>query len=102
MIAHRGVSVLECKNICPAFVVAGNRSCYGIENDIRVIKDGSFIAMHDDTAEKVSLGACNISIFNCNYTMLRRRKCIAQISCIYIVLICKKKRLVDTSRFLMK
>ena len=62
MIAHRGVSGLERENTYPAFVAAGNRSYYGIETDIQVIRDGSFIAMHDDTTERVSLGACNINV----------------------------------------
>jgi hypothetical protein len=31
MIAHRGVSGIECENTAAAFVAAGNRSYYGIE-----------------------------------------------------------------------
>lgn len=62
MIAHRGVSSLERENTNPAFVAAGNRSYYGIETDIQVIKDGSFVAMHDDTIKRVSLGACDVNV----------------------------------------
>ncbi len=62
MIAHRGASSLERENTNPAFVAAGNRSYYGIETDIQVIKDGSFVAMHDDTIERVSLGACDVNV----------------------------------------
>ncbi len=62
IIAHRGVSGLERENTYPAFVAAGNRSYYGIETDIQVIGDGSFIAIHDDTTERVSLGTSNINV----------------------------------------
>lgn len=49
MIAHRGVSKLECQNTVPAFVAAGNRSYFGIETDVHVTADGKFIIHHDDT-----------------------------------------------------
>ncbi len=49
MIAHRGVSGLECQNTIPAFVAAGNRSYFGIETDVHVTIDGKFIIHHDDT-----------------------------------------------------
>ena len=62
IIAHRGVSGIERENTFPAFVAAGNRSYYGIETDIQVISDRSFIAMHDDTTQRVSGGAHNINI----------------------------------------
>lgn len=55
MIAHRGVSKLERENTCPAFVAAGNRSYFGIETDIQVIADGTFVAMHDDDTARVCL-----------------------------------------------
>ena len=56
IIAHRGLSGIECENTNAAFVAAGNRSYYGIETDIQVIADGSFVAMHDDDTERVCLG----------------------------------------------
>ncbi|MBE5766352.1 MAG: hypothetical protein E7335_04175 [Clostridiales bacterium] len=62
MIAHRGVSKLERENTCASFIAAGNRSYYGIETDILVTGDGNFVAMHDDTAERVTLGACKANI----------------------------------------
>ena len=62
MIAHRGVSKLERENTCASFIAAGNRSYYGIETDILVTGDGNFVAMHDDTAERVTLGACKADI----------------------------------------
>ena len=54
MVAHRGVSGLECENTNAAFVAAGNRSYYGIETDIHVTADGKFAVIHDDRTGKVS------------------------------------------------
>lgn len=48
MIAHRGVSALECENTGAAFIAAGSRSYYGIETDIRPSKDGRLVIYHDD------------------------------------------------------
>lgn len=54
MIAHRGVSGLECENTNAAFVAAGNRSYFGIETDVHVTADGKFAVIHDDTTGRVS------------------------------------------------
>ena len=54
MVAHRGVSGLECENTNAAFVAAGNRSYYGIETDVHVTADGHFVVIHDDRTGKVS------------------------------------------------
>lgn len=54
MVAHRGVSKLECENTAPAFVAAGNRSYYGIETDVHITEDGKFILHHDDTAYRLT------------------------------------------------
>ena len=54
MVAHRGVSGLECENTCAAFVAAGNRSYYGIETDVHVTADGQFVVIHDDKTGRVS------------------------------------------------
>lgn len=54
VIAHRGVSGLECENTCAAFVAAGNRSYFGIETDTHVTADGKFVVIHDDFTGKVS------------------------------------------------
>ena len=62
IIAHRGVCGLERENTYPAFLAAANRSYYGIETDIQVMADGNFIAMHDDTLWRVSLGASDLSV----------------------------------------
>ncbi len=60
MIAHRGVSGLECENTCAAFVAAGNRSYWGIETDVHVTADGKFAIIHDDETGRVSPG--NLSV----------------------------------------
>ena len=54
LIAHRGVSGLECENSCAAFVAAGNRSYFGIETDVHVTKDGKYVVIHDDRTGRVS------------------------------------------------
>ena len=60
VIAHRGVSALECENTCAAFVAAGNRSYFGIETDTHVTADGKFVIIHDDFTGNVS--NVNISV----------------------------------------
>ena len=54
MVAHRGVSGLECENTCAAFVAAGNRSYYGIECDTHMTTDGKFVIIHDRNTQRVS------------------------------------------------
>ena len=54
VIAHRGLSGLECENTNAAFVAAGNRSYYGIETDIRRTADGRFVVCHDNDLFRVS------------------------------------------------
>ena len=54
MVAHRGVSGLECENTNAAFVAAGNRSYYGIETDIHRTSDGRFVVCHDDDLRRVA------------------------------------------------
>lgn len=55
MIAHRGFSGKEAENTCGAFIAAGNRECYyGIETDIHVTQDGSFVLIHDDDTARVA------------------------------------------------
>lgn len=53
MIAHRGVSGLERENTCPAFLVAGAKSYYGIETDVHVTADGEIIVFHDDSLKRL-------------------------------------------------
>ena len=54
MVAHRGMSGLETENTTAAFVAAGNRSYYGMENDIRFTRDGKIVVMHDEHPERIS------------------------------------------------
>lgn len=70
MIAHRGVSKLECENTVPAFVAAGNRSYYGIETDVHVTKDGKLILHHDDTAYRLT-GVGDVYMEQTNFDELR-------------------------------
>lgn len=68
MVAHRGVSALECENTCAAFIAAGNRSYYGIETDVHVTADGKFVTIHDDDTGRVS--DMNISVEGSTYEAL--------------------------------
>ena len=54
MIAHRGLSGLECENTNAAFVAAGLRSYYGIETDVHITADGKFIIIHDDDLKRIA------------------------------------------------
>ena len=54
VIAHRGLSGIEKENTCPAFVLAGSKSYYGIETDIHVTTDGKFLVCHDDNIQRVT------------------------------------------------
>jgi len=60
IIAHRGVSGLECENTNAAFVAAGNRSYFGIETDVHVTRDGKYIIIHDDNTKRVSRVDLNV------------------------------------------
>ncbi len=54
MVAHRGVSGIECENTNAAFVAAANRSYFGIETDVHATADGKYVLFHDDNTERVS------------------------------------------------
>ena len=54
VVAHRGASGLECENTNASFIVAGNRSYYGIETDIHRTADGKFVVIHDGNLKRVS------------------------------------------------
>ncbi len=70
MIAHRGVSGLECENTNAAFVAAGNRSYFGIETDVHVTGDGKFVIIHDETTERVTRGDHNLNVEASDYAAL--------------------------------
>lgn len=69
MIAHRGLSGLECENTCAAFVAAGNRDYFGIETDVHKTADGKFVVIHDDDTARVS--AQNIAVEASCFEVLR-------------------------------
>ncbi len=70
LIAHRGVSGLECENTNAAFVAAGNRSYWGIETDVHKTADGQFVIIHDDDTKRVS--GEYLSVENSTYDMLSK------------------------------
>lgn len=48
IIAHRGYSKYELENTNEAFLAAANRSYFGIETDVTLIKDRAMVLFHDD------------------------------------------------------
>lgn len=69
LIAHRGLSGIECENTAAAFVAAGNRDYFGIETDVHRTKDGKFIIIHDDKTGRVSPD--NLSVESSTFSELR-------------------------------
>ncbi len=53
MVAHRGVSGLECENTAAAFIAAGNRSYWGVETDIYRTIDRQFMCNHDGRTGRI-------------------------------------------------
>ena len=53
MVAHRGVSGLECENTAAAFIAAGNRSYWGVETDIWRTADNQFMCNHDGRTGRI-------------------------------------------------
>lgn len=70
IIAHRGLSHIECENSMPAFVAAGNRSYFGIETDVHVTSDGRYIIIHDDSTGRVAAGR-DLPVEETDYDTLR-------------------------------
>lgn len=54
MIAHRGLSKIECENTIAAFIAACNRSYFGTECDIHLTKDKVFVLSHDHNTQRLS------------------------------------------------
>ena len=52
-IAHRGASKEEKQNTVAAFRRASESGIYGIETDVRITKDGVFVAFHDKSATRL-------------------------------------------------
>lgn len=53
-IAHRGFSHKKKQNTIDAFQYASESDAYGVETDVRITKDGVFIAFHDKSAARLS------------------------------------------------
>ena len=53
MVAHRGVSGLECENTAAAFIAAGNRSFWGVETDIWRTIDRQYMCNHDGRTGRI-------------------------------------------------
>ena len=69
MIAHRGVSGLECENTAAAFVAAGNRSYYGVETDLWRTADGRLLCNHDGRTGRIC--ASDLEIEQTPFDVLR-------------------------------
>ena len=52
-IAHRGSSKEKMQNTVAAFQSAAESSVYGVETDVRITKDGIFVAFHDKSATRL-------------------------------------------------
>lgn len=72
MIAHRGVSGLETENTKEAFILAGNKTYFGIETDVHVTKDGKFLICHDDNILRVT--GVDLVIEESNYEDIIKHK----------------------------
>lgn len=59
MVAHRGVSGIECENTAAAFIAAGNRTYFGIETDIWRTSDGAFVCNHDGRTGRI----CDVDLY---------------------------------------
>ena len=76
MIAHRGYSKNELENTKEAFLAAANRSYFGIETDITLLKDRSMVLFHDDDLKRLA-NSDNL-IRNMNFKEAMRVELIAK------------------------
>ena len=53
-IAHRGFAREKKQNTVAAFQHASESDTYGVETDVRITKDGVFVAFHDKNAARLS------------------------------------------------
>lgn len=60
-ILHRGAYTLAPENTIPAFKIAAEKCCWGIETDIQKTNDGKFICMHDGTVDRTTDGTGNVA-----------------------------------------
>lgn len=61
MIAHMGYSEVAPENTLPSYIAAGKSDFWGAECDIHRLKDGVWVLMHDDTADRTTNGSGNLS-----------------------------------------
>ena len=54
--AHRGASAYAPENTAPAFRLAVSMGADGVENDIRLTKDGVYVLSHDSNINRMSDG----------------------------------------------
>jgi glycerophosphoryl diester phosphodiesterase len=54
---HRGASGHAPENTLPAFQIAADMGCDGVELDIQETKDGVIVICHDETVDRTSSGA---------------------------------------------
>lgn len=54
--AHRGASAYAPENTLPAFELAIEMQADGVENDIRMTKDGIYVVSHNSTIQECSTG----------------------------------------------
>lgn len=71
-IAHRGSSQEEKQNTVAAFRRASESGAYGVETDVRITKDGVFVAFHDKSAAR--LCGKHKKIENTDFVMLQKLK----------------------------
>ena len=65
-IAHRGFALKRMENTLDAFKYAAESSCYGIETDVHVTKDGEFVVFHDDSTLRLCREEHIIEETNCD------------------------------------
>ena len=53
-IAHRGASKEKKQNTIAAFERAALSDVYGVETDVRITKDGVFVAFHDSSMARLA------------------------------------------------
>lgn len=56
MVAHRGASKYAPENTIPAYKAAIDAGYWGVETDIQLTKDGTWVLIHDDTIDRTSDG----------------------------------------------
>jgi len=60
LVAHRGLSGIECENSAASFIAAANRGYYGIETDVWRTADGKFVCCHDPNTGRIANKALDI------------------------------------------